>query len=319
MSEFVVNIEKLYREANNLKDFNKDIKESIRKLNTIHKEINKNSFPLVENKLLLCISMIEQQKKSSSILYRSLLDIINLYQNTEKVIINSNTNKKQNFPNDNADEKIPDKEIYDKMMKELSDYDKECGITLVYIDGQWYYDYSLPINNRLNESLDEFRKHYISSYTEYIKKYGIALYTPDPILWKAGIVGSFLWFRDQVNHNAVWDIKREGSWRTQFGDMRYPDADETLIVNGEKMTREDMGNYTYGYLGSAMGIEDTTLYWGGGVAKNGLFSVFEDEVYNPPYYGDDKNDHIMIEKGINAYLNDYPDDIPTGSLIPLEE
>lgn len=318
MSNFTVNSNNLSTETESLKNITNELSKIINQLNEIVNNTNlqSSSSTIIKKQLKTIIYKIDTYKNSSNDLNNSLLDIINCYQNTEKMIIDNNTNKNNDSPNNNTEQEIPDKETYDKMMADLSDYDKQCGITLVYIDGKWYYDYSTPINNRLNESLEEFQKHYVSSYEEYIKKYGTPFYTPDALSWKGGVLGSFWWFRDQVNHNAPWDIKREGPWQTQFGDMRYPDADEIMIVNGEKMTREDMGNYTYGYLGSAMGIDDTTLYWGGGVAKNGMKSVFGDEVYQPPYYGDDANDHIMIEKGISAYCEDYPDNLPTCGLIP---
>lgn len=317
MSNFTVNFNNLSRETENLKSITNELSRLINQLNKIANNINMqaSSNTIIKKQLKSIIYKIDTCKNSSNSLNNSLLDIINCYQNTEKMIINFDINKNSNSSKNNTEQEIPDKETYDEMMADLSDYDKECGITLVYIDGKWYYDYSTPINNRLKESLEEFQKHHVSSYEEYIEKYGTIFYTPDPLSWKAGVLGSFWWFRDQVNHNAPWDIKREEPWQTQFGDMRYPDADETVIVNGEKMTREDMGNYTYGYLGSAMGIDDTTLYWGGGVAKNGMSSIFGDEVYQPPYYGDDANDHIMIEKGINAYCEDYPDNLPTCGLI----
>lgn len=317
MSNFTINLNNLSTETENLKNTTNELSKIIDQLNQIVNNINlqSSSNTIIKKHLKSIIYKIDTYKNSSKDLNNCLLNIINYYQNTEKMIINIDINKNNDFSYNNTEQEIPDKETYDKMMADLSDYDKKCGITLVYIDGKWYYDYSTPINNRLKESLEEFQKHHVSSYEEYIEKYGTTFYTPNPTSWYSGVLGSFWWFRDQVNHNAPWDIKREEPWQTQFGNMRYPDADETMIVNGEKMTREDMGNYTYGYLGSAMGIDDTTLYWGGGVAKNGMSSVFGDEVYEPPYYGDDANDHIMIKKGIDAYCEDYPDDLPTCSLI----
>lgn len=318
MPKFTINLNNLSTETENFKNSTNELSTIINQLNEITNNINlqSTSNTIIKKRLKSLIYTITTYRNSSKKLSDSLINIINYYQNTEKMIINTEINSKNNDSYNNVEKEIPDKDTYDKMMAELSDYDKKCGITLVYIDGKWYYDYSTPINNRLKESLEEFQKHHVSSYEKYIEKYGTLFYTPDPISWKSGVLGSFWWFRDQVNHNAPWDIKRREPWQTQFGDMKYPNANETMIVNGEKMTREDMGNYTYGYLGSAMGIDDTTLYWGGGVAKNGMKSIFGDDVYKPPYYGDDANDHIMIEKGINAYCEDYPDNIPTCSLIP---
>lgn len=112
---------------------------------------------IIKKQLKSIIYKIDTYKNSSNDLNNYLLDIINCYQNTEKMIINIDINKNNNSSNDNTEQEIPDKEAYDEMMADLSDYDKECGITLVYIDGKWYYDYSAPINDRLKESLEEFK------------------------------------------------------------------------------------------------------------------------------------------------------------------
>lgn len=61
----------------------------------------------------------------------------------------------------------------------------------------------------------------------------------------------------------------------------------------------------YGYTGRATGFGETTLYWGGGVAKQG--SISSDEVTKPPYYGDDQNDHHNIKLGYDMFNTDYPD------------
>ena len=116
-----------------------------------------------------------------------------------------------------------------------------------------------------------------------------------------------------MNHEAPWDVKVDASWIQQFGNdihMPYfngddPDSAEWFLFRGEKVTREYLGNITYGYLGSAMGIGETTLFWGGGVAAQGLSNILSPEVQNPPYYGDSKKDHEAIEKGINWYYADY--------------
>ena len=56
-----------------------------------------------------------------------------------------------------------------------------------------------------------------------------------------------------VNHEAPWDIKRELPWQETIGTT-YPGYNVEVIFNGEIMTPEMLGNYTYGYLGHAYGI-----------------------------------------------------------------
>ena len=80
---------------------------------------------------------------------------------------------------------------------------------------------------------------------------------------------------------------------------------------------EDLGNIMYGYTGRATGFGDITLYWGGGVAKQG--SLNNAAVNTPPLYGDDENDHKNIELGYNLFCSDYPNYPDVGyNGIPVE-
>ena len=125
-------------------------------------------------------------------------------------------------------------------------------------------------------------------------------------------MNDYIYFYNQVNHGAPWDIKRDDPWKQQFGDIKMPyydsnpDKDETFLFKNELVTREDLGNILYGYLGSAMGIDDKTLFWGAGVAANKA-NIFNGKAYNPDeYYGDDPHDHEYVKKGIKMFYEDYP-------------
>ena len=208
------------------------------------------------------------------------------------------------------------------MMGDLSEKDIAAGITVVEIDGEYLYDYTTVIMNRLNEVLPDFRNHRILTYEEYIDKYSIKLCgkwtisIPSYSDYLGTVLANLLFFYNQVNHSAPWDIKRNDPWKQQFGDIRMPryggNSSESFAFRGESVTREDLGNMTYGYLGSAMGIGDITLYWGGGVAAVGLSKILTSEELRDPSknYGDSKDDHANIEKGIRFYYGDYPDAKP---------
>lgn len=78
---------------------------------------------------------------------------------------------------------------------------------------------------------------------------------------------------DQVNQNAPWDIKRDNPRKQQFGDIRMPDY--------------------------------------GGVSTKGLKNIFSEELRDASaYYGDSKEDHEAIKKGIDFYYEDYPNAKP---------
>lgn len=86
-----------------------------------------------------------------------------------------------------------------------------------------------------------------------------------------------------------------------------PNKDEKFLFRGEVVTREDLGNILYGYLGSAMGISDTMLYHGGGIAADWK-NIFNGKLFDEnEYFGDDDTDHEYIKKGIEMFYEDYPE------------
>jgi len=256
--------------------------------------------------------------------YWIVADYLTIEKNGEKPVPNYDTDSEANviddFNNSNSTpEKIPSKE-YEAMDSVLTQTDKDAGITVTQVGDEYYYDYTTPIMNRINEVLPEFYSHDILTYEEYIDKFSIKLggkhivSTPGYDEYLSYVLGNFLFFFDQVNHEAPWDIKVDESWKQQFGDIKMPfyDGDspknEEVLFRGKKYSREELGNLLYGYLGSAMGIGDITLYWGGGVAKQGIFSS---KVRDPDEnYGDDEDDHEMVKKGIEMYYEDNPNAKP---------
>lgn len=208
-----------------------------------------------------------------------------------------------------------------ELSKESGGVETKYGVEYSFYDGEWYLDYTDIVMNRINEVLPEFYDHRIYSIGEYFEKYtvvsklGLFIYTPSGDDYYAHVLGNLYYFYLQVDHNAPWDIKRDDPWRQQFGsDVYMPyfgkGKDEYFLFRGELVTRESLGNITYGYLGSAMGIGETTLFWGGGVAANGIDKILSSDVRTPPNYGDDSNDHEAIQKGIDYYYEDYPNARP---------
>ena len=68
-------------------------------------------------------------------------------------------------------------------------------------------------------------------------------------------------FYNQVNHKAPWDIKRPESWETTI-KTSYPGFDSIVIFDGLSMTPEDLGNFTYGFLGYFYDIPYDVLVYG---------------------------------------------------------
>jgi len=128
----------------------------------------------------------------------------------------------------------------------------------------------------------------------------------------------------QMDNNEPWDLKSPKGWAAQFPNIKMPSLKEKFIFRGYRITKEDLGNICYGYLGTAMGVNPELLYACGGVVcilgkqkkdVKDLLNSFAGSLQladmilsnanNPPFYGDDENDHIMIELGINMYYEDF--------------
>lgn len=193
----------------------------------------------------------------------------------------------------------------------LTDDDRAGGLSVVKIDGEYYIDYTPVINTRLHEVEQDFRSH--------------SLYDPCVINDKKVLLSNIMWFISQVNEYCPWDIKREKSWLRQFGNVRLPSSmEDTIAYNGQVVTLENLGNFTYGYLGRAMGWSAEILYLGGGVVNqlglaynstealvkgegdisvclNSWYNAITPFIYFDGSYGDGENDYIFIKQGVELY------------------
>ena len=117
------------------------------------------------------------------------------------------------------------------------------------------------------------------------------IYTP----LKLGII--YIQFLSLVNHNAPWDIKRDKPWESTIGTP-YPGENSIVFYHDYRINLQELGNYTYGFLGYNYGIPLNILYAGSYVAA-GLpidKSEFNHEVYE---------DWPWIENGYNDAKNGF--------------
>ena len=217
-------------------------------------------------------------------------------------------------------------DTFSYLTNELTDTDINAGLKVAEKDNEFYYDYTDVVMNQINTVLPEFDNQRVISYEDYVEKFtpklfGKYYFGQPPAIdeYYASITNNLLFFYNQVNHGAPWDIKRDPSWKMQFGDIRMPyydgteSNDERFLFRGELVTREDLGNITYGYLGSAMGLGEKTLYWGAGVANDWYEAIIEGKAYvydKEKPYGDAPKDHDFVKKGIELYYEDYPEAKP---------
>lgn len=121
------------------------------------------------------------------------------------------------------------------------------------------------------------------------------------------VIDAMIWFRGKVANNKNWDVKRKTQWEEQLPGVPYLGYNGQFALYGAIITAEDLGNIAYGYWGSATGFGPITLFSGGGFAKQGWEGYFSWEIRKPPFYGDDENDHYMIQRGIDWFNEQHPD------------
>jgi len=109
-------------------------------------------------------------------------------------------------------------------------------------------DVTNEVQNALNLSIREIEDNRINNLS--------------PRLILANVVGDLLWFYNQVNHSQPWDIKRLTPWENTIGTAFPGRFDTPVYFNGRIITPEDLGNYTYGFLGAALGFSSNTLIMG---------------------------------------------------------
>jgi len=156
--------------------------------------------------------------------------------------------------------------------------DRAKGVTVYTAsDGSQFMDVSSPVNFALIMAKSEFESHQLD----------------------------FHWFADQVKAEGPWDIKLPDKWRNTIGTT-FPGAGHVVRLNGTFVTPEDIGNQTYGYLGSAAGFPEDVLLMGGDAATTGFdgsASTIPAGTLGVIISADSPNDKANIRIGVNWYNN----------------
>ena len=103
-----------------------------------------------------------------------------------------------------------------------------------------------------------------------------------------------------MGDDGIWNLKRFENgvynWEENLG-ITFPGYGTKMLLNGNLVTVENVGNITYGYLGKASGISDRLLYWASGAndSKNHGNSQLDNET----------EDRKWIEEGISWYNRVY--------------
>jgi len=65
---------------------------------------------------------------------------------------------------------------------------------------------------------------------------------------------NLVWFIELMDHGKPWDIKRPEPWGRTIGTDHPGSIDTSILFRGRIMTPESLGNWTYGYIGAALGL-----------------------------------------------------------------
>lgn len=132
---------------------------------------------------------------------------------------------------------------------------------------------------------------------------------------KAGVqYGSNLWwFYKEVTHGGSWDIKVPEMWDKTIG-TEPPGSDTPIVFRGQIMTRESLGNWTYGYIGAALGLPSEMLLagsWGAdAIYKNGkTVRISPSFPWQGEKWENERGDWDHILDGFNAYIEDMTGDV----------
>jgi hypothetical protein len=177
---------------------------------------------------------------------------------------------------------VTDQKYYTETM--LTEADRVVNIKIAMIDGIPYKDVSMPLDGALYEISKEAES--VASGVNITNSLNTAFIGTGEAYRRA-------WFISKVTHKADWDIKRESSWNKIVGESTYPGFGTKVYYFGDLVTPEELGNYTYGYIGAALGISLEELYAGSWIAAG--VPVSGDAIKN------EFTDWESIKSGYNRY------------------
>ena len=146
-----------------------------------------------------------------------------------------------------------------------SQNDIDEGVYIMTTGCKQYFDISEAVQRAVDNAVPEFQNH----------------------AW------DFEWFANTVGNDGIWNIKRGGeAWATSIGTT-FPGVNSKVVFLGRIVTVEDIGNITFGYLGSAASFPETILI--AGSVGNHFATHFNSG------WSNEFSDHNMIKLGIDWY------------------
>lgn len=126
-----------------------------------------------------------------------------------------------------------------------------------------------------------------------------------------------------MRQGAAWDYKVQSIWEANFPNVKYFGMDNKRYrFNGEEICPTDFGNINFGYAGLAFGFEKEVLLFFAGVfqlldhvldhgAEDGTPGIKGNlqasiiKAKSSPFYGDQEDDYIMTNRGMDLYNSGF--------------
>ncbi|MCL1858453.1 MAG: polymorphic toxin type 44 domain-containing protein [Oscillospiraceae bacterium] len=159
----------------------------------------------------------------------------------------------------------------------LTEADRAIEVGIYIFHGDLLKDFTIPINAALDITTAEANRR------------SQDFFGTGPL--------DYIWFILQVAPDADWDIKRPDSWNRTIGKNTYPGFGVQVWYQNWVMKPEELGNYTYGYIGAGLNLSLDMLYTGSFWAAGGPLLIFDIDKFIDEMY----TDRHMIRRGFNRY------------------
>jgi len=172
----------------------------------------------------------------------------------------------------------------------LTEADRAAGVGIVIVDGRLFKNFTTPINNALASTIATAQGHQRRiSNSILINTPLFFIPSPNTFVHMARMAS---WFYDQVDHGAPWDIKLDRVWNQTIAYGTFPGVGVQVYFRGWLMTPEQLGNFTFGYIGAAAGLTHAALI-GGSIyaAPLGSLAQIRNEI----------SDWRYVTRGFNAW------------------
>lgn len=161
----------------------------------------------------------------------------------------------------------------------------------------YIYDLTVPLEGMLRLGAQEFHFHHYTcnAVNSWVESMGsnYLTYTNSSKRCRKNR-SDFAWLILNVANDKRYDVKKENSWNSFFGDLNlnvpYYHSSTPFVFKGEEINAEIFGNILYGYAGNAGGYAQYELSFGGSLYSKTTTGEWDNE-----------EDSTYVKKGFDMY------------------